>query len=164
MLLPPLFICHWPEGLTVSDNHYPWPVVLSDLWIYRARWFQCSHCFPLCLSPASAILDAWNIKYKQNHHCLLLNNINCMSCDKPYSNSVTILQSLGMGKSQMVHELSDLVFTLPFKLHPNSENKGQSLFQCFCCVFLLTIIRFHISSSWYWYMWLSRHTCPTLDE
>jgi len=109
--------------------------------------FNARTAFSLCLSPASAVSDAWNIKYEQNHHRLLLNNINCMSRDKPYSNSVTILQSSGTGKSRMVHELSDLVFTLPFNLRPDSENKGQSSFRCFCCVFLFTIIRFRISSS-----------------
>jgi hypothetical protein len=73
----------------------------------------------------SAVSDAWNIKYEQDHHRLLLDNINRMSREKPYSTSVTILQSSGTGKSRMVHELSDLVFTLPFNLRPDSENKGH---------------------------------------
>jgi len=43
--------------------------------------------------------------------------------DKPYLNLVIILQSSGTGKSRMVHELSESVFTLPFNLRPDSENK-----------------------------------------
>ncbi|KAF9518250.1 hypothetical protein BS47DRAFT_1482756 [Hydnum rufescens UP504] len=50
-------------------------------------------------------------------------NINRMKRDQPYSNSVAILQSSGTGKSRMVHEQSDLVFTLPFNLRPDSETK-----------------------------------------
>ncbi|KIM83548.1 hypothetical protein PILCRDRAFT_6971 [Piloderma croceum F 1598] len=72
---------------------------------------------------AHTVLNAWNTEYKDDHHRLLLNNINCMSRDKPYSTSVIILESSGTGKSRMVHELSDLVFTLPFNLRPDSENK-----------------------------------------
>ncbi|KAF9503397.1 hypothetical protein BS47DRAFT_817227 [Hydnum rufescens UP504] len=74
-----------------------------------------------------AVSQAWNEQYLGNYHHLLLSNINRMKRDQPYSNSVAILQSSGTGKSRMVHEQSDLVFTLPFNLRPDSETKGYSL-------------------------------------
>ncbi|KIM74200.1 hypothetical protein PILCRDRAFT_828491 [Piloderma croceum F 1598] len=70
-----------------------------------------------------AVSRAWNEQYSGDNHRLLLNNINRMSRGKAYSNSVTILQSSGTGKSRMVHEQSNLVFTLPFNLRPYSESK-----------------------------------------
>jgi hypothetical protein len=76
------------------------------------------------LITASAVSKAWNGQYIGARPRLLLDNINRMAHDKPYSNSVAILQSSGTGKSRMVHEQSDLVFTLPFNLRPHSENEG----------------------------------------
>jgi hypothetical protein len=70
---------------------------------------------------------AWNGEYRERYHELLLDNINNLKREKPYSKSVTIIQSSGTGKSRMVREQSDLVFTLPFNLRPHHESKGQSL-------------------------------------
>jgi hypothetical protein len=42
-----------------------------------------------------------------------------------YSNSVAIIQSSGYGKSRMVEEQSDLVFTLPFNLRSPWESSGD---------------------------------------
>lgn len=50
-----------------------------------------------------------------------------MARAKPYSNSVVILQSSGTGKSRMVHEQADLVFTIPFNLRVSSETRGDFL-------------------------------------
>ena len=74
-----------------------------------------------------AILGAGTQNYSGENHRLLLNNINHMSRNSPYSNTVPILQSSGTGKSRMVHEQSDLVFTLPINLRPASETKGNCL-------------------------------------
>jgi hypothetical protein len=73
-----------------------------------------------------AVSNAWNERYAGEMHRLLLDNINRMSREKPYSNSVAILQSSGSGKSRMVHEQSALVFTLPFNLRAQSDSKDMA--------------------------------------
>lgn len=85
-----------------------------------------------CLSYASAATrsqkmpNAWNIEYIGNCHHLLLDYIKSASkVGDSESNSVTILQSSGTGKSRMVHELSDLVFTIPFKLHESTSYDSE---------------------------------------
>ncbi|KAF8590094.1 hypothetical protein K439DRAFT_1657646 [Ramaria rubella] len=59
-------------------------------------------------------------------HMLLHNNINNMIRTAPYSNSVSIVQSSGTGKSRMVHEQSNLVFTVPFNLGDESDSRDLS--------------------------------------
>ena len=81
--------------------------------------------FIYLLIPTLVVSTAWNKTYIGDHHQTLLDNINRMSRQDPYSNSVAILQSSGTGKSRMVHEQSDLVFTLPFNLRSNEETKGH---------------------------------------
>ena len=111
----------------VSDRFFMWPISLSDIVYTQSKVIpQLVLCF-LRLSTISAVSNAWNGQYIGNSHRLLLNNINHMLRDMPYSNTVTILQSSGTGKSPMVHEQSDLVFTLPFNLRPHIEGKGHSL-------------------------------------
>ena len=78
----------------------------------------------------SAVSKVWNGQYFGDNHRLFLNNINYMLLGRPYLNTVTILQSSGTGKSRMVHEQSDLVFTLPFNLRPHTDDKGHYLPQC----------------------------------
>jgi len=80
----------------------------------------------VCVNNASAISNAWNQQYAGKYHRLLLDNINRMSRGKPYSNYVAILQSSGSGKSRMVREQSNLVFTLPFNLRAHSESKDMA--------------------------------------
>jgi hypothetical protein len=114
-------------GFNVSDRFFMWPIVLSDIVYMQSKVIlQIVLCF-LRLSTISAVSNAWNGQYIGNSHRLLLNNINHMLRDMPYSNTVTILQSSGTGKSRMVHEQSNLVFTLPFNLRPHIEGKGHSL-------------------------------------
>jgi len=138
---------------SVSDRYYLWSVVLSDLYYIHGGQGDSIACAPLCFSyhlhQPSRKLGTQNILGR------LLNNINCVVHDRPYSNSVTILQTSGTGKSCMVHELSDLVFTLPFNLHLDYENNGYSSFQCICNVFLHTIIRYRVSSPGWRNMWSS---------
>ncbi|KAH7908450.1 hypothetical protein BJ138DRAFT_1157601 [Hygrophoropsis aurantiaca] len=70
-----------------------------------------------------AILRAWSTPYFGRHHYILLKNINAMARTAHYSNSVAILQSSGSGKSRMVREQANLVFTIPFNLRSDSESK-----------------------------------------
>ena len=56
-----------------------------------------------------------------------------MHRDGAYANTVVIIQSYGTGKSRMVHEQANLVFTIPFNLCQPVENNGE--------VDLLSILR-----------------------
>jgi hypothetical protein len=49
-----------------------------------------------------------------------------MKRETDYSNSVSIIQSSGFGKSRMVDELAQLVFTLPINLRDPKEDAGAS--------------------------------------
>ncbi|KAH7917774.1 hypothetical protein BV22DRAFT_1135131 [Leucogyrophana mollusca] len=69
------------------------------------------------------VMGAWNRPYSGHHHHLLLRNINNMKRGKLYSNTVAIIQSSGSGKSRLVREQSNLVFTLPFNLRPDADSK-----------------------------------------
>ncbi|KAF8519711.1 hypothetical protein JB92DRAFT_2897710 [Gautieria morchelliformis] len=69
------------------------------------------------------IESAWNNPYEGPYHRLLYSNINKMDRTGPYTNSVAIIQSSGTGKSRMVHEQSNLVFTIPFNLREAADNK-----------------------------------------
>ncbi|KAF8575276.1 hypothetical protein K439DRAFT_1665120 [Ramaria rubella] len=75
----------------------------------------------------STITSAWNGQYVGNYHHVLYNNINNMPRSRPYSNSVAIIQSSGSGKSRMVHEQSNLVFTIPFNLHSQADERDLPL-------------------------------------
>ena len=48
-----------------------------------------------------------------------------MRRDGAYTNSVAIIQSSGTGKSRMVHEQANLVFTIPFNLRHPTDNRGE---------------------------------------
>ena len=67
------------------------------------------------------ISSAWSGPYAGNYHRLLYKSINSMTRLKPYSNFVHITQSSGTGKSRMVHEQANLVFTIPFNLRDDAE-------------------------------------------
>jgi hypothetical protein len=108
---------------SVSNHYLLWSVILSNLW----EGDSTVVLLYALLKTTLALSKAWNGTYIGSNYLLLLNNINGMLRDTPYSNSVSIIQSSGTGKSRMVHELSNLVFTLPFNLRPQSENKGYSL-------------------------------------
>ncbi|KAH7920460.1 hypothetical protein BV22DRAFT_1133047 [Leucogyrophana mollusca] len=69
------------------------------------------------------VMSAWNRPCTGCHHRLLLRNINKMKRGKPYSNTVTIIQSSCSGKSRLVREQPNLVFTLPFNLRFGAESK-----------------------------------------
>ncbi|KAH7920465.1 hypothetical protein BV22DRAFT_1181105, partial [Leucogyrophana mollusca] len=72
---------------------------------------------------SQVVMGAWNRPYTGDHHRLLLRNINEMKRGKPYSNTVTIIQSSCSGKSRLVREQPNLVFTLPFNLRFDAESK-----------------------------------------
>ncbi|KAH7918081.1 hypothetical protein BV22DRAFT_1134873 [Leucogyrophana mollusca] len=72
---------------------------------------------------SQVVMSAWNRPYTGDRHRLLLRNINEMKRGKPYSNTVTIIQSSCSGKSRLVREQSNLVFTLPFNLRFGAESK-----------------------------------------
>lgn len=46
---------------------------------------------------------------------------------KAYSNQIAIVQSSGTGKSRMVHEQANLVFTIPFNLRESGDSEGAYL-------------------------------------
>jgi hypothetical protein len=55
----------------------------------------------------------------------LFANINRIPrTQKAYSNQIAIVQSSGTGKSRMVHEQANLVFTIPFNLRESGDSKG----------------------------------------
>jgi len=59
-----------------------------------------------------------------------------MQRGKPYSNTVSIIQSSGTGKSRMVDQLAHLVFTIPFNLRLSSEARGA------CPPFVHAVLQF----------------------
>ena len=76
-----------------------------------------------------ATLQAWNAPFMGQAHELLALTIHTMNRtreDALYANYLPIIQSFGMGKSQTVHELAQLVFTVPFNLRGDDENSGKS--------------------------------------
>jgi hypothetical protein len=78
-----------------------------------------------------ALESAWCSSYSGNNHQLLFDNINAIPrTEKPYSNQIAIVQSSGTGKSRMVHEQANLVFTIPFNLRERGDNQGPcSIFE-----------------------------------
>lgn len=59
---------------------------------------------------------AWQVPYEGTYHKLLFKNINDMKGSETYQNICAIVQSSGTGKSRMVHEQANLVFTLPINI------------------------------------------------
>jgi hypothetical protein len=43
---------------------------------------------------------------------------------EPMSNTVSIIQSSGMGKSRMVDSLARVVFTIPFNIRNERDDRG----------------------------------------
>jgi hypothetical protein len=71
------------------------------------------------------VQSAWLDIYIGSNHQLLFDNINAIPrTQKPYSNQIAIVQSSGTGKSRMVHEQANLVFTIPFNLREKVDNQG----------------------------------------
>ncbi|KAF8627900.1 hypothetical protein AX14_011296, partial [Amanita brunnescens Koide BX004] len=71
---------------------------------------------------------AWGTEYRGEYPRLLLDNLCNMSKSwpqpvQPYAKQVAIIQSSGTGKSRMVHELSKLIFTIPFNLRLGDESR-----------------------------------------
>ena len=84
-------------------------------------------CLFFCLADtfAEALKSAWRDNYHGENHKLLFANINRISrTQKAYSNQISIVQSSGTGKSRMVHEQANLVFTIPFNLRESGDSKG----------------------------------------
>jgi hypothetical protein len=79
-------------------------------------------------NPPIDVEKAWGTEYHGEYPCLLLNNMSNMSKHwqpvQPYAKQVAIIQSSGTGKSRMVHELSKLIFTIPFNLRHADESMG----------------------------------------
>ncbi|THH12410.1 hypothetical protein EW146_g7725 [Bondarzewia mesenterica] len=74
----------------------------------------------------TTVRNAWDAPYELDYHVLLLETVNDMKIngrDFDYSNTVTILQSSGTGKSRMVDEQAALVFTIPFNLRAQRETE-----------------------------------------
>jgi hypothetical protein len=84
-------------------------------------------CLFFCLADtfAEALKSAWRDNYHGENHKLLFANINRIPrTQKAYSNQIAIVQSSGTGKSRMVHEQANLVFTIPFNLRESGDSKG----------------------------------------
>jgi hypothetical protein len=99
--------------------------------LFRKRDFldKGVYLFKLLFSLANPIFEAlqsaWRDTYFGDNHRLLFSNINAIPrTEKPYSNQITIVQSSGTGKSRMVHEQANLVFTIPFNLRETGDNQG----------------------------------------
>ena len=72
-----------------------------------------------------ALQLAWRDNYVGNNHQLLFDNINAIPrTEKLYSNQITIVQGIGTGKSHLVHEQANLVFTIPFNLREKDDDRG----------------------------------------
>ncbi|KAH9926363.1 hypothetical protein B0H21DRAFT_764196 [Amylocystis lapponica] len=71
---------------------------------------------------------AWNVEYQDDHHVMLYEAICDMKRDTPYTNTVSIIQSSGTGKSRMVDEQAKLVFTIPFNLRDMQESEDGLAF------------------------------------
>ena len=74
---------------------------------------------------SEAVEEAWSRAYSGTAHELLLENINEIGYANPYSNTVAIIQSSGTGKSRTVHEMANLVFTLPFNIRSPKESTSM---------------------------------------
>lgn len=74
---------------------------------------------------STVVLNAWEERYEGSNHVLLYDNINEMKRRAAYSTTVAIVQSSGTGKSRMVDEQANLVFTLPFCLRPPKDAKSM---------------------------------------
>ena len=88
-------------------------------------------CLFFCLADTfpEALKSAWRDNYHGENHKLLFANINRIPrTQKAYSNQIAIVQSSGTGKSRMVHEQANLVFTIPFNLRESGESKGAYRF------------------------------------
>ncbi|KIL67470.1 hypothetical protein M378DRAFT_9260 [Amanita muscaria Koide BX008] len=70
--------------------------------------------------PDRAIYTAWKEQYRGNYHEILYNSLNRM---RHSSNTVSIIQSSGSGKSRMVDNLAHLVFTIPFNIRPTEDSQ-----------------------------------------
>jgi hypothetical protein len=75
-----------------------------------------------------AVHFAWKHNYVGEHHLLLRNNIRNMRHDEPMSNTVSIIQSSGTGKSRMVDSLACVVFTIPFNIRSTRDDRGMFAF------------------------------------
>ena len=94
-------------------------------------------------NPSIDVEKAWGTEYRGEYPRLLLDNIRNMSKSwpqpaQPYAKQVAIIQSSGTGKSRMVHELSKLIFTIPFNLRLGDESGGAR------GAYILSL-RFHLS-------------------
>jgi hypothetical protein len=71
---------------------------------------------------------AWGIDYVGAAHQVLGEAVRLMNSSRAahyrYSNMLSIIQSSGMGKSRMVHELADVHFSFPFNLRKRGESAG----------------------------------------
>ena len=56
----------------------------------------------------------------------MLTNINAMSREGDYATAIALIQSSGTGKSRMVDEQANLVFTIPFNLRDPTERVCES--------------------------------------
>ncbi|KAH8109132.1 hypothetical protein DFH11DRAFT_1731386 [Phellopilus nigrolimitatus] len=74
-----------------------------------------------------AVKQAWTVTYNGKAHHLLYETVRTMTKEmgkRVYANSLAIVQSSGTGKSRTVHEHSKLIFTIPFNLRSDRDQKG----------------------------------------
>ena len=76
-----------------------------------------------------AFEQAWNAPYESDHHEFLFDTVKEIRSDPlaEYSNSASVIQSSGSGKSRMVDEMASLIFTLPFNLRAARDVYGEQL-------------------------------------
>ncbi|KAH7911650.1 hypothetical protein BJ138DRAFT_1100885 [Hygrophoropsis aurantiaca] len=71
----------------------------------------------------TAPIGAWTGPYNGGSHRRLLSIVNDMRNKRTsYIHAAPIIQSSGSGKSRMVRELANLVFTIPFNLRDDAED------------------------------------------
>ncbi|GJE94130.1 hypothetical protein PsYK624_102980 [Phanerochaete sordida] len=82
---------------------------------------------PFFAAQMKATAEAWRAPYIGDHHHAFLATIQEMKRDAQgadYKNIIPIIQSSGAGKSRLVHEVANLVFTLPLNLRPPKEDSA----------------------------------------
>lgn len=72
------------------------------------------------------VLDrAWRREFVGDYHIFLRDQINALKTTGHYSRFNVIIQSSGTGKSRTVDEMAKIVFTLPFNMRSDAENRGS---------------------------------------
>ncbi|PCH38944.1 hypothetical protein WOLCODRAFT_141017 [Wolfiporia cocos MD-104 SS10] len=110
-------------------------VTCRKKWSFRKLREQAVLHRTVFKTPPITITKAWRDKYWGDLHTMLLKDIRKMNNDrksKPhgedidiYANCLPIIQSSGTGKSRMVEELANLIFTIPFCIRQEGNVNDQ---------------------------------------